>query len=360
MVDKQRISCGQLICLLTLSRIFYIFTYIPSVNQMLNGSIMLLCLPLSTALSFIIIMPSYYFLKKSKGHCLVDGCNAISPASGKTAAAVLAVYFLFIAAQTVSQFEYFMTSAVYHGKGTMTFFIILSLVAAYFVYMSIEPISRAAGIIMFVVVISLGVMFFTLLGHVNLVNVISPFYEGVKEVVKVSVFAAFRNTELVALLMMLPYTNGNFKKIFVGYQLWALLLLELITFFTLTVLGNFARTTNYPVYSLSTITGFSFLQGLDAIYNCIWVFIALIRTAFYLFLTVRCIGLFCDNRFKKSYLPISTFVLLIIGCILSNNTELFVASYKLISNGFIIASVVFIIPIVLLGVLLIRPWREQR
>lgn len=344
MVKAQKISSVQLISLLLLSRIYGIFSYSPSANKSIDGSVMLLSLLISFGMTYLLILPAYFLLRKHPGNCLIQSCMDISPVMGKIIAFLMGITFLYVACEAVGQFEYFMTTAVFPGKGTMVFFILLALTACYFVYMGIEPISRVSSILVVIILVALGILALELSKEIHLVNICSPLISGWKAVFFGAFFSLFHNLELVALLMMIPFTNGDMEKIFLKYNLWALGIFELVDFLVVTVLSSYARTRTLPIFTLSSATTFFFVQSLDAVYNCLWSFIALIRTSLYLFLAVRAFHLCFDTQIKKAALPLCTLLLLAGGFVLSQWLQLFNFTYSLIASGFFVFIVLLVIP----------------
>lgn len=359
MVKAQKINSAQLLSLLVLSRIYSIFSYSPSSNKTVDGSVMLLSLLLSFALTYLLILPAYLFLKKHPGSCLIESCLSVSPLAGKLVAGLMGVTFLYVSCEAVAQFEYFMTTAVFPGKGTMVFFILLSLTACYFVCMGIEPIARVSSILVVIILGALGILALTLLKEVHLVNVTSPLMDGWKTVFFGAFFSLFHNLELVAILMMIPYTNGNMKSIFLKYNLWALAIFELVDFLVVTVLSSYARTRTLPIFTLASATTLSFIQSLDAIYNCLWSFIALIRTSLYLFLAVRSFAICFGSQAKKAALPICTVLLLLGGFALSQWLLLFDFTYALVASGLFVCAVLLVIPTLMQAIALAKQKRKE-
>lgn len=360
MKKPSLIDSRQLVAMLVMSRIFSLCTFRPFSADTVNGSVVLLALLFSFAAEFALIIPCMLFLKKHPNMGLMEACYQTSRPLGHVVAALLLLLCLFIAGETVGQFEYFMTTAIYPYSTNMVFAVLLSVVASYFVMVGIEAFSRTALLLFVVTIAAFAVLFCTLIEQVQLVNVVSPFFYGTKDIIRSTVTNLFHNVEVIACVALAPYIKGGIGKAFIRYNIWILGLFELITFIAVTVLGDFAGTRMFPIYTLSAIAGVSFVERLDSLYTCIWIFMALIKATLYLFLAVRACSFLVANRMRPVLTPICGLLMLGLAIVLSNNIHLFTNSYLIIASGLPVLLMMLVIPILAQVIILCKARRGKR
>ncbi|MBR5486164.1 MAG: GerAB/ArcD/ProY family transporter [Oscillospiraceae bacterium] len=344
MIRTQKINAAQLTALLVLSRIYSIFSYSPSISKNFDGSVLLLALPISFVLTCLIAVPCFYFTKNRTDLCLYQQLHTAFPKFGKAFGIFMGLVFLYICCETVSQFEYFMTTVAFPSKGNLIFLILLTVTACYFALMGIEPIARSCWILAFFVGASLVFLALCLVRDIDLVNICSPFLNGVKPVFSSACIICFHNLELIALFSLLPNLNTDVKKTVLGYNLISLIIFEIMDILILCVLSDYAHTRTLPVFTLANAASVSFMQSMDAFYNSLWTFIALTRTSLYLFLAAKTFSLCLGWHYKKVSVPVCSISAAVLGILLAKYIELFSFTYSLIASGVFTAIILLVLP----------------
>ena len=164
-----------------------------------------------------------------------------------------------------------------------------------------------------------------LIPRYDLSNWVSPLFDGLEPVWKAAWGSMTRSTELAAVLLLVPMVKGNLKTGVLWWQVLTLVAFELIGLGTLLALGEYAGTRLFPAYTLSTIAEFSIFQRMDALHMAVWVFLAVLKTALYLYLSALCLRRILPQRQKKFGLPFCTVVILVGGVWLARQSGLLVS-----------------------------------
>ncbi len=344
MLRTQKINASQITALLVLSRIYSIFSYSPSIGKNFDGSVLLLALPLSFVMTCLIAVPCFYFTKDRPDLCLYQRLHTAFPQFGKAVGIFIGLVFLYICCETVSQFEYFMTTVAFPSKGNLIFLILLTVTACYFALMGIEPIARSCWILALFVGASLAFLALCLVRDIDLINIYSPFLNGVKPVFSSACIICFHNLELIALFSLLPNLNADVKKAILGYNLLSLIIFEVMDILILCVLSDYAQTRTLPVFTLANAASVSFMQSMDAFYNSLWTFIALTRASLYLFLAAKTFSLCLGWHYKKVSVPVCGIFTAALGIWLSKYIRLFSFTYSLIASGIFTSLILLVLP----------------
>lgn len=334
MVKAEIINSRQLVCLIILCRLFNFLTFVPRTANTYEGALSIFSIFIGFFINILCLIPAAIFLKKYPGQNIIDAAQEVSPLAGKVTAALIWLLTIFLAIETTSHFNAFMTTAIYPKASSVTFVLLLTVAAIYFVTMGIEPMGRVGVIFLAVVAISLVIISIALVPQVDFLNVRTPSFENVSIIFESLRVGLGQSIDIVLFLLLIPHVKGNIKKCYVWYLAIMMVVLEILNFFALTVLGEYGLTRAYPIYTLTAISHLSFLQRLDSFHMGIWVFIAVLRVAVYLFLAKRSLDILTNGKTKKISLWLNGLIIVAVSMIYATNLKIFTGSYKVFLSGF--------------------------
>lgn len=355
MTLTPKVSGGQVIATLIICRLFILMIFVPTTHRTVSTNAAFLVIITGALLTLAASIPAVLLLKNHKECSLLDCAGNIAPRLRWPFAFLFFLVCLAVATESAGQFEYFITTAVYpQAKGRMVI-LLFCLVAWYMVFLGIEAISRASGVILTLVCVTFGVICFNSLGQIDTLNLISPFYDGWEEILYGSVLYFAQNIELVLWLLLLPYAKGHWLgKSFLWYNGVIVLILEIVSFFTLTVMGTYGQTRIFPVYTLSAVSDTRFFYRLDYFYILIWTFVALFRTAIYVYFLAKLLHIILpqkvgDKLGKKAMDGLAVAAVACCTFFTAKETGSFEAVYRVIASGLPVFLLIMVAPTVLLG-----------
>ncbi len=301
MENKPRmISGSQLVFLLLISRLFTLFTFVPRARTAASGSTALLCIPLAGIAVGILLLPSLLLFRRTQTG-LLDCAFQVGSGYGLLVSLLFGAFCLYMAAFTVSHFSFFMTSVVYPNSTPWVFVILLTLAAGYAASLGLEAFSRMSVWVFSLLLLLLVLFLCALLPEANMVYLTSPLLDGTPAVGKGIFYTAVNHAEAVALLLLLPRARRAGGRTVAGWLVLTVLAYELLSFLTLTVLGDYAKTRIFPLHTLSSLTQLSGFGRLDLLHITLWIFAAFLRMTVYLYCAAVCLRRMLPNlRFGRA------------------------------------------------------------
>ncbi len=250
----------------------------------------MIVLLLSFVISMLMFIPIHFTAKYFPNQDILDGVsNAFSPAAAKAAAILYWLFCVFNAAESLSGFEFFLSTAVYPNGSHIMIIISFLAVCMYTARKGVEPLSRVAVYIFFISVISYIFISGSLIPKIELTNFTVPFSSGVDYISKAAVQSQGVRVDVVLLLLLIPYLKGNTSKVYVGMSVLILAVFEILTFVTIGSLGEYLNTQMFPYYSAAGIAEIDFVQRLDSLHMAVWVMISFVRVSLFLFASSICL-----------------------------------------------------------------------
>lgn len=355
MTLTPQISNRQAVTILLLCRLFILMIFVPTTHRTVSTYSAFIVIITGTLLTIVAALPAFFLLKQHRGRDLLDCAGIIAPKLRKPFALLFFLVCLAVAIESAGQFEYFITTAVYPQANGRLVVLLFCLVVWYMVSLGIEAISRSSVVVLALVLFTFGIIFTNSLGQVDLLNLISPLYDGWGEILYGSILYFAQNIELVVLMLLLPYINRpSLKSSFLWYNLTIALVLEVVGFFTLTVMGNYGLTRIFPVYTLSAVSDARFFYRLDYFYILIWTFVSLFRAAVYVYFSAKLLHILLpvswgDKLGKKAVNFIAAAVVLGCAMLTTKETNSFEMVYRTIASGWPVFIIVMVLPTILLG-----------
>lgn len=345
----SRITVSQFFVMLFLCRVFTFFTAVPGVSEQISSSGALVFLPLCAALCALAMLPAFFLLRGKTKRGILEAAYSLSPLAGKVCALLFLFCSLFLAADSLTQFGLFLTSAVYPEQSGAMIVVLFCLTAAVLAMFGLESTARMSGFVLFFLLLSLALIFLSLSKEMSLLPLVSPLLEGTTPIVRGTVVTFAQTSELLLLLLFLPRLRGRVKK---GFALWLVglfLCLLAVTLGTLVSVGGYAQADLYPLYATAKSARLFSFQRMDALHIVIWSLLGLIKTALWLLLARHCaLMLFPHRAISRMALPGAAAVSIVCSLLLLRIFPLFRAVYTVYLSGAPLFIVVCLVPLLLL------------
>lgn len=330
------------------ARIFSFLTNTLAPTQDIIGSSFFIALLVSAVSCFIIVLPTFILLKYTNNNSVLSCAFNFNEWFGKAVAFLFLILCFFVIINTISEFTFFITASVFPKAGFFTIIFIFLLASLYSAAMGIEAFSRfSIFVFMFTIIIFL-IIGVSLLKEYNMLNFVSPFYDGLKPIASLGWQNISRNFEVLAFLLLIPFIKGNAKKTFVTWVIILFTFLLFLNFIIVAVLGEQQIVELFPLYTISSLTKISVLDRLDDLFTTIWIFTAFIKSSLYLYLGNICMQKIVPKVSKKITFPILGIVSLVICLLVSSSFTYINMINSIIHSGVFIIVLGLIIPIVIL------------
>lgn len=356
---QKQISVWQFVLLLYICRIFSTMTYAPAMGVGSGGVSVLISWVLSLGIGILVLLPALWLHSMSGDKNVVMLSLSVWRRLGVGIALCYFVYTMMTAVSTFAHFEFFMTNAIFPQSSTLFFIITMWIAAVYASSMGLEAIARTGAVVFAAFLVSFGFIVFASLGQVDLVELKLPLDNIWKEV-GASAYEAFsRNAEFVVVLLLLPHIKGNLKKGVLAFLCMLVVTSEIIAFLILTVLGDYSATQTLPYYTLSSAAEFSIFQRLDALHMTVWVAIALVKIALYLFLSVECLQMLFPEKHKKAVSVGCCLLLFVLVLPFCYSRTAFDGLYRAFSSGIPSILLVIVFPLLIGAAMKIKKGRAE-
>lgn len=284
----RTISSAQLVLLLTVSRLFTLFTSISHTDSSGSGSAALVAIPLAGIGALAAGVP-YLLMRRRCGPDSLEAACRVGKAYGAAAAFLFCVFCLMAAARTAAQFTYFMVSAVYQNVQPWVLLFWLTLLAAYAAALGLEAFSRLGALAFFLALGATLLVFGALLPRMNPIWLASPFLDGVQPTWQIMRHLLVQNAELVLFPLLASRAGGKGVKPYFWWTALTTLFYEALALVVLTALGGFAATRLFPLHTLAVVARLPVFGRLELCYIVLWVLLAFLRMALYLYCACVCL-----------------------------------------------------------------------
>lgn len=346
-METNRIGNMQLLILLFLSRLFNTLTHIPGMGSTVSGTAMLYSNLIGAGVLLLVFLPLIVMANRFPERSVVMNLRAGFGGFGSLCGGLYYAFLVLLAAQTLAQFQLFMTDAVFPEASVWVIILPILLVAAYAAHVGIEGIARAGFLIFLAFWAAFALIILSSVPNIEIYNVVPLEQDAVREILQGVYAVVSRSAEPVLFCLLLPYAGNKTFYAAAGFTVLSFSTQEIIAFFILTVLGSFSYSQTFPFFSLASMSEISVFQRMDALYMGIWVFVAFIRLSLLLLLASDIIKFILPDRKngeRHRYGLAATVVIVLLAAIpacFSIGTLTF--SYQFLFSG---------VPILLLGVLL--------
>ncbi len=349
MKHSIQINSLQLLSMLLVSRFFTMLVAVPNSRYALSGSDALLVPLFSMILLAILLLPLVFLMKRHPQQSLSQIAAQLLPKGKALILLCLLVFCLLTAIAAASQSEYFVSTALYPNAKRHWVLLLFVLVVWYMVSMDIEAISRVSLLVCGLIVLSFGLIFTGVLSEVDWLN-LGPLFQDSTETLAVTTLAYLgQNMELVLLCILQPYTlKDRFRRDSYLFLLGALLLSEVISFFTTAVLGGYGATRMFPVFTLAALSGHGFFSRLDYLHIINWTFACLLRCAMYAAAAVLLLQELFPKQARSRLRGLVAAILTAVCLLLTRQEGGVHWFYQIFASGVPIIITVVLIPLILL------------
>lgn len=320
MGKDTQISMSQLVAILLTSRLVVSMAFAPTRHQMSHGTDFLLSEVLHMFLLLALLLPVWWFGKRTNGAGTIDYAYILFGRGGAVAAVLYAVACLYIVALDVLRFRQFVSISLspdMSGTALCAALVIGAMAAAFY---GLQAIARTATLVAFVVVLCIVGVGLALLPDIEWIHFPPLLYDGVEPVIAGAIEELPRTLEIAILGMLLPYTKGSRTK---GYIVWTVLLtavLLVIQATTVGVLGDFSEEILFPYYTAVTAAQVGVLQRMDIVATGIWVAALFLKMAFFCTLYMSCTGRLFGQKSRLLAAAIGGSIMLAAGLWLGNRS----------------------------------------
>ena len=283
-----RIDTRQMVLLLFVCRAFTLMAFVPQTGEQVGGSTVIAAAPVSLIFYLLILIPVFHVLKTWGGRDILDCAYQQNRWLGRICAFFAWLFCIYQCLYTLYNQDIFLTSTIYTRESSRAIMFILSLAALYMARLGLESFSRLSLGIFIAYLVLLTMVIIAVAPDVDPLNLRNPFEDGAAPLFLTAARSVAVNGEIAAIVLLAPLVRGNLKKPCIALGGMWMTAMMLLAFATLTVLGDFARTQMFPVYTLTTVAEFFMFERMDAFHMAAWTFMGLIKTALYLYLAARC------------------------------------------------------------------------
>lgn len=286
--EEKLIDGRQLGLLLFLGRMFSMMTYAPGREAQPGAAALAAQLP-ALALELLVVWFAFWAVRRCGGGGLLAAAFGRSRALGRCCAAVGLVFCAAQGALTLTVQTDFLTGTIYQQQGRLGLLLALWGGVLYAVWLGLEAFARMSmGVLALFGLLALALVMQTA-PAIDLLNLRHPLEEGWAAVAQSAALNLSRSGELGAAVLLIPAVRDKADRWTVRACLGWRAASLLFAFLGLTVLGSFAATRSYPIYTLALAGGEQAVFGrLDALMLLVWIFLAVIRGAMFVWLGARC------------------------------------------------------------------------
>jgi spore germination protein KB len=347
MNTNAKIGAGQLLLLIFLSRVVITLTYgISAGTHWVNNADWLAALFMPVLL-LLLSLPVFGFLKVSHHQDICAFSKQLHPNVGTIVTVLYGVLFLVLAFSPVSRFSFFVTSAMQPEKGRWFFPILIMLPVCFGATKGIQAIVRTGALFSALGMIAIVAIVAALIKRMDMLNVYSPLYDGVYEVVNSGALMLANSMELSMILMLAPKVRGKLFGAYIGYSFLASVFLFLIMFTVTAVLGPFARLQLFPFYSVAGVAKIGELANLSALEAAVWIVGVFIKSSVYILLSAQCFSTVVLKRTPKLLIWILGLIATLLAVFTSSNVTNAQRDFS-VAGSFVVQGIFLVlIPLVL-------------
>lgn len=204
----------------------------------------------------------------------------------------------------------------------------IALVCLYASRLGLQVLARGAVLVLGLLGAALILMLIGAYSKIELLNLVRN--EELNSVWLYALRDFCESGELVALIILLYFTENNHKKSVFSYLAAKLVLIELFSFIGITVLGNLMQTARYPFFEIGAYTQPFSTQRSDAIYIILFTFLCTINITIQIILS----SILIHELFPKfKYAELSSISAMLILSFIINSTSI---NFEFLWGAFII------------------------
>lgn len=357
-MNNPKISVSQFFIILIISRMFSMFTYKPY-SYSVSGLEAAISITASVLINFLIFVPIFLIVKDNKENNVLDLGYKASGIFGNVYSFLFIIVSLFLCVECLSQFELFMTSTIYTTTSSVFLVLPVIIVGFFICIKGIETIARISGFVIIALVFSIILIFISVYQKVDLIWIGNVNINNTEGMIEYIIDNVSHTTEIIPFMFLLNYTNKSSKKGVKWFAVCIGLFFEVISFLSITVLGNYREVILFPFYTVSAIAKNSVTDRYKAAFITLWVFMAVIKFCIYLFVASKCLKNLLSKRKNSFCILICCLIIFFASLVTTQNIYYVDIMYRIIMMGIPIIVLAIVMPITLLIINKIKMRKNQ-
>ena len=333
----DKIGWGQLGIVLVISRIFAEAANFPS-DDINYGMQRFTVIIISYLLSAILLIPVFIMARRyDKGEETFK--------NNKAFAIALSAYLILAAISTMTRLQFYAASTIFDAAPPWLLILFVSGVCLYGLLKGIAAVARtgvivAGGFLVLLITVIIGIS-----GDIKIEYLYPAITDNSSMLFGNILTELSKNAEAAIFAALLTTVRKDRVKSLCLYFPVSLFALLLMTFLYNTVLGEYLNNVNFPFYALSSLSDITIFQRLDGIDVIIWLMTAIIKLS----LIINGIFFLIENAFGKRRTALIaagiSLAAVTISCFLfSVNTNDFLLFSSLMETGIPLTAAVFAVP----------------
>jgi hypothetical protein len=205
---------------------------------------------------------------------------------------------------------------------------LIAIVCLYASRLGLKVLARSAVIVLGLLALALAVMFIGAYSKIEILNLVKN--ENSESIWIYALNDFCESGELVALLVLLNFTQSNHKKGVFSYLTAKLVIIEFVSFIGIGVTGHLMQLIEFPFFEIGAYTQPFSTQRADSIYTILFAFLCVINITVQIILaSVLIEEIFPKYRFNE----ITSIILMLIISVAINSTGM---DLSLIWGGLIV------------------------
>lgn len=261
MAKKNKISSTQLFCLLLLSR-----GVLSIASGAFSGSGNIQSSSIAAAIAGIIsLLMSIPALYAANG-----GREILHSSLGRVVSGIYALYFFYAVCVTLTIFTVMRAETADARISVIILPLLMVITAVYGAYKGIEAISRTGTLILFAVAAAFVLLCLSLFPKSNALNLEPAGALKINDIINETVIMLGEQSCIPAIIFLYPNIKGSVKKTVVSWIFVVFLCIGSLSLFIASILGDYAVSQPFPVYSWARLASFGVVQRLDSVFSAIW------------------------------------------------------------------------------------------
>lgn len=351
MVKKAKITGAQLILMLVITRVLFSSCSIPAINPGTSIQDILPALVVSLLLNLIVAVPILMLLRRHPGRDLIEcSLQILGRFTGTVVAIIYLVFFVFMSAAYLGVYQCYFHTSIISEASPLPLILPMMIVSVYAVIQGIEPIARF-GLLIFIFYIVVSVtIYMPILPDAEYHNLMPLFYNGFGYFKSAVLSNFIMSPQILLLAICAPYLKKaeGLVRVFVLWDVWAMLLLAMLEFFLVVCLGSYASNQTFPLGTLGTLSGIGSFQRLDMFDMIAWTLNTLLSITLYLYAASACLYRTGLKNHRKASIVVLGVLICPIGLLISSNYLKNIGLYTSPSAALVIMVLTFVLPLFVL------------
>ena len=292
---RNKIAPIGIFTLLFVSRLMVSMTTMQSVYTGIVGPDIVLSFVGALAFVIILSLPAVYCIKRKK-----------NPFSVKWVSALYGLYFVLLAGLTISRFSYFASTTINAESSAFIYLFPAIVCAVYGAILGIEALTRFSSVAFILLIIGIITVILCNYRNINEINLYPVITKDADNILKNILVITTDTIEPALFLCLSKRVNGVAIRQYV-FAILAFFTAIITLFYTaIAVMGDFASTQQFPLYSLFEQANVGGFERINVIHISFWMLGVFIKTT----LLIYCASICFDKiKQKNNCIICSVFVL---------------------------------------------------